>query len=204
MLIIGLTGSMGMGKSTAAARFRELGIAVFDADAEVHRLYEGSLSEQIEQAFPGTTREGVVDRAKLSAALLVQPDRFGELEAIVHPAVRHSERMFLEREHACGAKMAVLEIPLLFESGTERTVDAIVTVSAPLKTQRERLLARPGMSEAKLTQLLQRQMSDEEKRARSHFVVDTGGPVAACHAQVDAIVAQLASRKGTAYARFWR
>jgi dephospho-CoA kinase len=203
MLIIGLTGSMGMGKSTAAARFVARGIPVFDADAEVHRLYGGPLGSEIEAAFPGTTVDGRVDRAKLSAALLKAPDRITTLEHIVHPRVRVSERDFLRQHANAGQAMAVLEIPLLFESGAAESVDTTVVVSAPEEIQRARVLARPGMSEAKLRQLLARQMKDADKRAQAEFVVDTSGSVEVCHAQVDAIVAQLASRPGKAYARYW-
>ena len=203
MLVIGLTGSIGMGKSTAAARFRELGIAVFDADADVHRLYEGPLVAEIEVAFPGSTENGKVDRARLSAQLMKAPERMKVLEAIVHPRVRENERAFLGREYAKGARMAVLEIPLLFESGAAESVDVVIVVSAPPALQRERVLARPGMTAAKLDSLLSRQWPDEKKRAAAHFVVDTRGSIEASHAQIDAIVAELRPRTGMAYARFW-
>lgn len=203
MLVIGLTGSIGMGKSTAALRFRELGIGVFDADADVHRLYEGSLVAEIEAVFPGSTENGKVDRAKLSAQLMKSPERMKVLEAIVHPRVRANERDFLGREYAKGAPMAVLEIPLLFESGAAGSVDVVIVVSAPPALQRERVLARPGMTAAKLDSLLARQWPDEKKRAAAHFVVDTSGSIEASRAQIDAIVAELRPRTGTAYARFW-
>lgn len=203
MLIIGLTGSIGMGKSTAAARFRELGVSVFDADAAVHQLYEGPLAVEIEAAFPGSTKDGKVDRAKLSAQLMAAPERMKLLETIVHPRVRAEEHAFLAAERARGAGMAVLEIPLLFEAGADKSVDVVVVVSAPPELQRERVLARPGMTAAKLESLLLRQLADEKKRARAHFVVDTSGSIEASHAQIDAIVAKLRTRTGTAYARFW-
>lgn len=203
MLIIGLTGSIGMGKSTAAAHFKTLGISVFDADAEVHRLYEGPLAGEIEAAFPGATVAGRVDRGELSAILLKHPGDIRQLEQIVHPRVRDGERAFVRSEHARGARMCVLEVPLLFESGRDACVDAVVVVSARPEIQRLRVLDRPGMSEAKLEQLLARQLADDKKRLRADFVVDTSGSVEACHAQIDAIVTQLASRTGTAYARFW-
>lgn len=203
MLIIGLTGSIGMGKSTAAARFRELGVSVFDADAAVHQLYEGPLVVEIEAAFPGSTKDGKVDRAKLSAQLMAAPERMKLLETIVHPRVRAEEHAFLAAERARGAGMAVLEIPLLFEAGADKSVDVVVVVSAPPELQRERVLARPGMTAAKLESLLLRQLADEKKRARAHFVVDTSGSIEASHAQIDAIVAKLRTRTGTAYARFW-
>lgn len=203
MLIIGLTGSIGMGKSTAAARFRELGVSVFDADAAVHQLYEGPLAAEIEAAIPGSTKDGKVDRAKLSAELMAAPERMKRLEAIVHPRVRAEEHAFLAAERARGAAMAVLEIPLLFEAGADKSVDVVVVVSAPPELQRERVLARPGMTAEKLESLLSRQLADEKKRARAHFVVDTTGSIEASHAQIDAIVAKLRTRTGTAYARFW-
>lgn len=204
MVIIGLTGSIGMGKSTAAERFRQRGIAVFDADAEVHRLYEGPMAADIEAAFPGTVRDGKVDRKELSRILVGAPHRFGELEKIVHPRVRESERAFLHAEHGRGAEVAVLEIPLLLESKAGHTVDAIVVVSAGPELQRQRVLARSGMTPEKLDELLSRQMSDEEKRRRADFIVDTGGTVESCHAQVDAIISILESRSGTAFERHWR
>ena len=204
MLIIGLTGSIGMGKSTAAERFKALGISVFDADAEVHRLYEGLLAHDIEAAFPGTVTDGKVDRGKLSAALMAAPQRFRELERIVHPRVRTAESAFLRSEAARGAAMSVLEIPLLFEAGAADSVDAVVVVSAPEAIQRARVLARPGMTAAKLNDILKRQLADAEKRRRADFVVDTGGTAEACHAQIDVIVDELRTRKGAAYDRHWR
>lgn len=204
MLVIGLTGSIGMGKSTAAARFRELGIGVCDADAEVHKLYEGGPAvDAIEAAFPGTTIHGRVDRQKLAQALLADPSRFARLEAIVHPMVRDAERAFLRAEMARGAGMAVLEIPLLLEGGGHGRVDVVVVVSAPADIQRERVLARPGMSLEKLEQILARQLHDGEKRARADFVVDTGGTIAESAAQVDNIVESLQGRSGEAYAKHW-
>ncbi len=204
MLIVGLTGSIGMGKSTAAARFRALGAGVFDADAMVHELYNGPLSEKIESAFPGTVVDDKVDRSKLSAALLAAPEKIAKLEAIVHPGVRAAEREFLHGQFDLGAKLAVLEIPLLFETDGEKLVDVVVVVSAPAALQRARVLARAGMSEDKLQRLLQRQMPDEEKRKRADFVVDTSGTVETCEAQVDAIMKSLATRRGNAFQRHWR
>lgn len=204
MLIIGLTGSIGMGKSTAAERFRERGVAVFDADAMVHTLYDGPIAPAIEAAFPGTVRDGKVDRQLLSRTLVAAPHRFRELEAIVHPRVRQSERAFLHEENERGAKVAVLEVPLLLEAGAAAPVDVTVVVSARADIQRQRVLARPGMSDAKLEELLRRQMPDEEKRRHADFVVDTSGTVEACHAQVDAILAALESRRGTAFTHHWR
>jgi dephospho-CoA kinase len=203
MLVIGLTGSAGMGKSTVAAHFRSRGIPVLDADAEVHRLYEGAAVPLIEAAFPGTTAGGKVDRAKLSAALLNAPRDFARLEAIVHPLVKAAERAFLQRSLADRAAMAVLEIPLLFETGGDARVDATIVVSAPAAVQRERILARPGMTAEKLDALLARQMPDAEKRARADFVVDTGLPLAETLAQVDRIIDTLRGRQGSAFQQYW-
>jgi dephospho-CoA kinase len=203
MLVIGLTGSIGMGKSAIAARFRELGIGVCDADAEVHKLYAGAAVVPIEAAFPGTTREGKVDRQQLSRALLADPTRFALLEKIVHPLVLAAERAFLRAEAGGGATMAVLEIPLLLETAGETRVDVVIVVSAPAHLQRQRVAERPGMTPEKLDQILARQMPDSQKRARADFVVDTGRTMAESLAQVDSIVESLRDRRGTAYARFW-
>lgn len=203
MLIIGLTGSIGMGKSTVAMRLRALGLAVFDADAEVHKLYAGAAVPLIEAAFPGTTANGEVDRQKLAAHLALRPQDFPKLEAIVHPLVFAAQRSFLEAEIDKGADMAVLEVPLLLETGGEARVDVVIVVSAPAAVQRERVLARPGMMAAKLEQILPRQMPDGEKRARADFVVDTGGTFSETDAQVDRIIASLKGRQGTAFERYW-
>jgi dephospho-CoA kinase len=203
MLIVGLTGSIGMGKSTVAAHFRRHGIAVCDADAEVHKLYEGAAVPLIEAAFPGTTRSGKVDRQKLAAALLADPGAFKQLEAIVHPLVFDAERRFLRAEAARGAAMSVLEIPLLLETGGEARVDVVVVCSAPPEQQRERVLRRAGMTVEKLEQILGRQMPDAEKRARADFIVETGGPLADAGHQVDTLVESLKGRTGTAYRSVW-
>jgi dephospho-CoA kinase len=203
MLIVGLTGSIGMGKSTAAAYLRDKGIPAFDADAEVHRLYEGAAVAPIEAAFPGTTIDGRVDRAKLSAALMAAPERFAELEAIVHPLVRDAERTFLKTQAARGADIAVLEIPLLFETGVDRLVDTTIIVSSTPELQRERLMKRDNITREKLEHLITRQMPDAEKRARAEFVVDTSGEISAGQAQLDVILAQLKDRQGEAFARHW-
>jgi dephospho-CoA kinase len=203
MLVVALTGSIGMGKSTVARHLRQLGIAVFDADAEVHALYEGAAVAPIEAAFPGTTSNGRVDRDTLSKALLRSPRDFQRLEAIVHPLVLAAERAFLKAEAARGARMAVLEIPLLFETGGDARVDAVIVVSAPAEAQRQRVLERPGMTPEKLEQMLGRQVPDAEKRRRADFVVDTGGSFAEAEAQVDRIVESLQDRPGTALAKYW-
>jgi dephospho-CoA kinase len=203
MLIIGLTGSIGMGKSAAADHFRSHGIAVCDADAEVHKLYAGPAAPLIEAAFPGTTGPVGVDRARLAVALLKDPAGFKRLEAIVHPLVREAERAFLAAEKEHGAAMAVLEIPLLLETGGERNVDAVVVVSAPPDVQRERVLRRPGMTAEKLTQILSRQMPDAEKRKCAHFVVDTGGTLEETYAQIDVVIEALKAHTASAYDRAW-
>lgn len=176
---------------------------MFDADAEVHRLYAGPLAPAIEAAFPGTTANSVVDRTKLSAALLAAPHRFKDLEAIVHPRVRAEQRAFLKREADRGAANAVLEIPLLFEARMNAFVDVTVVVSAGEDVQRARVLARPGMTPEKLDALLARQTPDAEKRAQADFVVDTSGTIAACHAQIDVIVRELEKVTPRAYAAHW-
>lgn len=204
MVIIGLTGSIGMGKSTAAQQFRHHGIPVCDADAEVHKLYAGKAVPLIEAAFPGTTSVGQVDRHKLTAALMKDPTGFKRLEAIVHPLVRDAERDFLLDAVQSGHKEAVLEIPLLFESGGDKLVDVSVVVTAGEDEQRRRVLERPAMTPEKLQTILSRQLSDEEKRHRADFIVDTSGPIAASAAQVDAILSQLKGRTGTAYHRHWQ
>ncbi len=203
MLIVGLTGSIGMGKSTAGARFRERGYAVFDADAEVHALYAGPMAAEIDTAFPGTVVDGRVDRGKLSAALIAAPHRFKDLEHIVHPRVRAEQRTFLEREAARGARISVLEIPLLFESLTADLVDVTVVVSSSPAIQRARVMGRPGMTGEKLDELLRRQLPDAEKRRRADFVVDTNGSVDACNTQVDAIIEAIQQKPANAYGRFW-
>jgi dephospho-CoA kinase len=204
MLIVGLTGSIGMGKSTAAAHLRERGLPVFDADAEVHRLYAGGKAvDPVERAFPGTTTGGGIDRAKLSAVLVANPARFRELEAIVHPLVREAERAFL-REHAeHGAEIAVLEIPLLFETGADKLVDVTIVVSAAPEVQRARLMKRPEMSAEKLDRLLSRQVPDAKKRTGADFVVDTSFDVETSQTALDAAIAELRGRPGKAYARHW-
>jgi dephospho-CoA kinase len=203
MLLIGLTGSIGMGKSTAAARFRHNGLPVIDADALVHELYNGEAVAPIEAAFPGSTAGGRVDRQRLSAQLLAKPAGFKTLESIVHPLVQAAERRALAAAKAEGATGAVLEIPLLFETGGDARVDVTVVVSASAEIQRRRVLARPGMTAEKLDAILARQLPDAEKRARADFVVDTSGELAATATQIDAIVVSLRGRAGTAFAQFW-
>ena len=203
MLIVGLTGSIGMGKSTIASRFRDVGVPVCDADAIVHALYGGDAVAPIEAAFPGTTAGGMVDRDKLSQALLNDPAGFKTLEAIVHPLVFAEEKAFLKQHADDGQPFAVLEIPLLFETGGDARVDVTVVVSAPADVQRQRVLERPGMTDEKFQQIVSRQVPDSEKRRRADFIVDTGQELASSFAQVDAIVAALKLRRGTAYRIHW-
>jgi dephospho-CoA kinase len=205
MLIIGLTGSIGMGKSTVAKRLKANGIAVCDADAEVHKLYAagGAAVAPIEAAFPGVTGPDGVERPKLAAALLQDPSGFKRLEAIVHPLVFAAERDFLRQEAGRGAEMVVLEIPLLLEGDSARRVDVIVVVSAPAHVQRQRVLERPGMTDEKLDQILSRQVPDAIKRERADFVIDTGAPLDETLAAVDSLVASLRGRTGTAYETHW-
>lgn len=198
MLVVGLTGSIGMGKTTAAKRIASHGIAIFDADAEVHRLYEGDAAPAIEAAFPGTVADGRVDRARLAEAVLGDPKKLEQLESIVHPMVRASEREFLRGQHARGAEIAVLEIPLLFETGADKHVDVTIVVTAPAEVQRERVLSRPGMSAEKLDAILAQQLSDAEKRQRADFIVETTGPIEETGEKIDRIVESLKGRQGKA------
>ena len=188
MFVIGLTGSVGMGKSTAARFFAEAGIPVHDADAVVHALYAGEGVPQIEAAFPGTTQDGKVDRNKLAALVLDDPAALKKLEAIVHPLVHAAERRLLDEAQARGEELAVLDIPLLFETGADQRVDAVVVVSAPPQLQQSRVLTRPGMTLEKLEAILGRQMPDAEKRRRADFVVDTSGEFEATRAQIRTIL----------------
>lgn len=204
MYLLGLTGSIGMGKSTAAARFRHNDVPVFDADLAVHDLYAGTAVPHIERAFPGTTAAGRVDREKLSALLIAAPERFAELETIVHPLVRGLEAEFLHRHAQMGASLVVLEVPLLYETKFEALVDAVAVVSAPALLQAKRVLERPGMTAEKLDKLLSRQMPDAEKRRRADFIVDTGGTITNTEAQVDKLVALLRERPGLAFAKHWQ
>lgn len=193
MFVLGLTGSVGMGKSTTAQFIAEAGVPVFDSDAAVHRLYEGEAVEAMEQAFPGTTRDGKVDRKALAAKVLGDPTAMKRLEDFVHPMVHAAERRFLAQAAADGKNLAVLDIPLLFETGGEKRVDAVVVVSAPPEVQRERVLARPGMTKEKFDAILARQIPDDEKRRRADFVVDTSQGLEAARSQVRTILARVAT-----------
>jgi dephospho-CoA kinase len=196
MFVLGLTGSIGMGKSTAARFFAEAGVPVHDADGVVHRLYEGEAVPAIEAAFPGTTVSGKVDRAKLAECVLEDSAAIRRLEAIIHPLVRESEVKFLADAANRGEPVAVLDIPLLFETGAEQRVDAVVVVSAGPEAQRARVLGRPGMTEAKLEAILAKQMPDVEKRRRAHFVVDSSGGIDSARAQVHGILRVVAGLSG--------
>jgi dephospho-CoA kinase len=193
-LLIGLTGSIGMGKTETAKMFARLGIPVYDSDAAVHRLYEpcGGAVAPIADAFPGTVKDGRVDRAALSRAVGGNEAAFKRLEAIVHPLVAAEQRKFMDQVR--DAEMVVQDIPLLFETGGHTRMDAVVVVSAPADLQRERVLAREGMTPEKLDHILSRQMPDVEKRAKAHFVVETDKGLDHAFAQVKAVVAALKAR----------
>jgi len=173
MLILGLTGSIGMGKSTTAKLFVEAGVPVYDADATVHMIYEGEAAPAIEAAFPGTTVNGKVDRARLSERVMHDPAAIRRLEQIVHPMLRSHHQKFLEEAEKSGTPVAVMDVPLLYETGGETRVDAVVVVTTSPEVQRERILARENMTGEKLDALLARQLPDAEKRKRADFVVDT-------------------------------
>jgi dephospho-CoA kinase len=196
MFILGLTGSIGMGKSTTANFFREAGVPVHDSDAVVHRLYEGEAVPPVEAAFPGVTVDGRIDRGKLAEKLVGDPDAIRRLESMVHPLVRAVSERFIVERRAHGARVIVLDIPLLFETGGEKRVDAVLVVSAPADVQRARVLSRAGMTAEKLDALLKRQMSDAEKRARAHFIVDTSRSFDSARAQVHAILRAVAALPG--------
>ena len=196
MFILGLTGSIGMGKSTTARFFAEAGVPLHDSDAAVHRLYEGEAVAPVEAEFPGVTLEGKIDRAKLAAKLVGDPAAIKRLEAIVHPLVRATTHCFIAGEAARGARVIVLDIPLLFETGGEKNVDAVVVVSSPPDVQRARVLGRPGMTAERLDALLARQMPDAEKRARAHFVVDSSHSFDSARDQVHGILRAIAALPG--------
>lgn len=196
MFVLGLTGSIGMGKSATAAMFRDEGIEVHDSDAVVHALYEGGAAAAIEAAFPGTAREGIVDRGLLGGKVLGDPAALARLETIVHPLVAESRHAFLTEAAKKGARLVVLDIPLLFEAGLDREVDAVVLVTAPETVQKERVGQRPGMTPERLAVIVGRQMPDAEKRARAHFIIDTGRGFDAARRQVRGILRALAGVNG--------
>jgi dephospho-CoA kinase len=195
MFVLGLTGSIGMGKSTTSRLFRAAGIPVHDADATVHRLYAGAAVDPIGAAFPGVVVDGQVDRTRLGAVVLKDGAAMKRLEAIIHPLVGAAERAFRDRMRASGHALAVLDIPLLLETGAERRVDAVAVVSAPVDVQRQRVLARPGMTEEKLAAILARQIPDAGKRARAHFVIESDYGLEAARRQVLDIIRALAGSR---------
>ena len=192
MHIIGLTGSIGMGKSTTMQLFAEQGVPVYDADAAVHQIYAGEAVPVVEAAFPGTTSDGKVDRQKLSAQVLGNPDALRKLEKIVHPLLGARRHQFLEDAQKSGAPFVVLDVPLLFETGGEKRVDAVVVVSAPAEIQRARVLARENMTPEKFDAILARQTPDAEKRKRADFVVDTSAGLDPVRAQIRDILTKVA------------
>jgi dephospho-CoA kinase len=198
MLLIGLTGSIGMGKSETAKMFRELGVPVYDADAAVHKLYEkgGKAVEPLRAAFPAAIMDDAVDRKALSRCVIGLPDEMKKLEAIVHPLVGEAQMEFLRENMAAGQAMAVLDIPLLYETGGETRVDVVVVVSAPYDIQKTRVLARPDMDEAKFAAIHAKQVPDTEKRRRADFVVESDKGLDHARAQVAAIVEALKTREG--------
>jgi dephospho-CoA kinase len=195
VVVIGLTGSIGMGKSTVAGMFRDLGVPVFDADAEVHRLYAGggAFLAALAERFPDAVSDGAVDRAALAAAVTGDPAALADLEAIVHPLVREAQERFLVEAESAGNACAVLEIPLLFEVGAETRVDVVVVVSAPAAIQRQRVLARPGMTGDRLNALEARQVRDSEKRRRADHVIDTGASLEQTRESVAGVLAAISA-----------
>lgn len=193
MIILGLTGSIGMGKSTTSAMFEAEGVPVYDSDAAVHALYAvgGAAVEPVEAAFPGVVVDGAIDRTRLSAAVMGDPEALQRLEAIVHPLVGANRIGFFEKAAADGKDIVVLDVPLLYETGGDKRVHKVVVVSAPLEVQRQRVLARPGMDEAKLDAILARQLPDAEKRARADFVIDTSQGLDHARQQVRAVLEAL-------------
>ena len=192
MIILGLTGSIGMGKSTTAKLFAEAGVPVYDADATVHTLYEGEAVPAIEAAFPGTTANGKVDRNKLSARVVHDPVAMKRLEGIVHPMLGASRQKFLRDAEQSGAPVAVVDVPLLYETGGEKRVDAVVVVTTTPEIQHQRILARDNMTGEKLNAILARQLPDAEKRKRADFVVDTSHGLDPVRARIRDILVEAA------------
>ena len=192
MVILGLTGSIGMGKSTTAKLFAEAGVPVYDADATVHRVYQGEAVPAIEAAFPGTTADGKVDRARLSAKVVHDPAAIQRLEQIVHPMLRSYHQKFLEDAEQAGAPVVVMDVPLLFETGGEKRVDAVVVVTTTPEIQRQRILARDNMTAEKLDAILARQLPDPEKRKRADFLVDTSHGLEPVRVRIRDILAEAA------------
>ncbi len=195
MILLGLTGSIGMGKSTTAKLFCDFGVPVHDSDEAVHRLYRGKAAPLVEAAFPGTTVDGVVDRAKLAERVLGDREALKRLEAIVHPLVRADATAFLKPHHAAGAPLAVVDIPLLYETDGRNRVDLVAVVTAPYEVQRERVLSRPGMTEEKFQKILAKQVPDAQKREMADFVIDTSRGIEAARDQVADIIEKLTGKR---------
>jgi len=191
MIVLGLTGSIGMGKSTTSRMFEEEGVPVHDSDRAVHRLYEGEAAPIVDAHFPGTTVNGRVDRARLADAVVGNQEALKKLESLIHPLVRRDADRFVEEHRRIGTPLVVLDIPLLFETGGTSRVDKIVVVTAPAHIQRERVLARPGMTEEKFEKILARQVPDDEKRKRADFIIDTSEGLDAAREAVRKIISQL-------------
>jgi dephospho-CoA kinase len=194
MIILGLTGSIGMGKSTTARMFIDAGVPVHDSDETVHRLYAGAAAPLVEAAFPGTLRNGSVDRAELARRVLGKPEALARLESIVHPLVRADADAFLKRHRKTGTPLVILDIPLLFETGGRGRVDKVVVVTADPEIQRQRVLARPGMTEEKFESILAQQVPDAEKRRQADYVIDTGLGMESARLSVAAIIAELGGK----------
>ena len=196
MLVLGLTGSLGMGKSTCAAMFAEKGVAIFDADATVHALYRGKAAPRVEAEFPGTMVDGAIDRNLLAKKVVGDPSAIARLEKIVHPLVREAENAFRASANREGARIILLDIPLLLETGGENRVDIVILVSTTPEIQKARVLGRAGMSEERFVALLAKQMPDEDKRRRAHFIIDTSGEIADTSRQVDDLLVAVAGMAG--------
>jgi dephospho-CoA kinase len=195
LIILGLTGSIGMGKSTTARMFAEEGVPVHDADEAVHRLYAGPAAHLIEQAFPGTVFGGTVDRKKLSAVVLDRPELLRKLGQVIHPLVRADADAFVDRHRKAGSRLIVLDIPLLFETGGTDRVDSILVVTASPEVQRQRVMSRPGMTEEKFAAILANQVADKDKRRNADFLIDTGTGLDAAREQVRKIISTLLARE---------
>ncbi len=198
MFVLGLTGSIGMGKSTTSALFRKAGVPVHDSDATVHALYAGAAAPLVERAFPGVTHDGTVDRAQLAARVRHDPQEMARLEAIIHPLVRADRAAFVRAAAQRGEKLVVLDVPLLFESGADRECDATVVVSAPEAVQKKRVFQRPGMTAEWLAVIMSKQMPDSEKRRRAQFVIDSSKSVEDAERQVHGVLRALAGATGRA------
>lgn len=195
MFTIGLTGSIGMGKSTTAEIFRSLGAPVYDSDKAVHDLYDSEAVPEVGDLFPSCLRDGKIDRAKLAERVLSDPQALKRLEAIIHPLVQARKTSFLQAQAARGARLVVLDVPLLFETSGDRNVDLVLVVSAPTSVQKARVLARPGMTAEKFDAIIAKQMSDAEKRRRAHVVVDTGRGLSAAREQIQEIMRAVSGRR---------